>query len=151
MSLRHVASYTSCIGCYLSTMDASIIFWGKTASKHLMTLRTGSRRILDLSSRRHFYTSPTTRYCVAQKENGFSVYTKRITIGYDWYPNRPQGLTFDCKYLDTHGENETKSKDLPTIVAVHGTPGTHKDFLPIVPQLVKEGFRVVALNIPGNI
>ncbi|CAH1787751.1 unnamed protein product [Owenia fusiformis] len=59
--------------------------------------------------------------------------------------NFPNGVDFNVQYIDT----SPGRLDLPVALAIHGAPGTHKDFLPIVDQLAERGYRVIIPNFPG--
>lgn len=37
-----------------------------------------------------------------------------------------------------------------TVVAVHGAPGSHKDFKYVTPYLTEKGVRVIGVNWPGQ-
>ena len=65
-----------------------------------------------------------------------------------WY-DKEEGLEFHVKYLDT-GSGPIDTSQTPTIVALHGGPGSHVDFLPIIEKLVNQGVRFICPNFPGN-
>uniref|UniRef100_A0AC34QEM0 Zinc finger C2H2 LYAR-type domain-containing protein n=1 Tax=Panagrolaimus sp. JU765 TaxID=591449 RepID=A0AC34QEM0_9BILA len=55
-----------------------------------------------------------------------------------------ENVSLDVFYQDT-----CPGTSLPTFVALHGSPGSHKDFKYITPNLVEAGIRVVGINFPG--
>ena len=54
--------------------------------------------------------------------------------------------------IDTAAELPDEVRDrMPTILCVHGSGGSHEDFIPLLKNLVDEyGFRAVCLNWPGD-
>lgn len=68
-------------------------------------------------------------------------------------PPLPEQLSFDVdgkciiKYFDVEPASHSRSSS-PTIVLVHGAPGTYKDFRYLVP-LLEEHARVIGINLPG--
>lgn len=56
-----------------------------------------------------------------------------------------EDLYFDAVFQDTL----PSGSNVGTVVASHGSPGSHKDFKYIVPHLSKNGIRFVAVNFPG--
>ncbi|KAL5007160.1 hypothetical protein ScPMuIL_015966 [Solemya velum] len=60
----------------------------------------------------------------------------------------PDGLVFDVAYLDTHPGSQY-DPNVPLIVALHDSPGSHEQFQPIFESLTKLGYRVIAPNFPG--
>ncbi|KAF8371251.1 hypothetical protein PRIPAC_77680 [Pristionchus pacificus] len=54
-------------------------------------------------------------------------------------------FTIDAVFQDTNSSGSPRG----TVVTMHGSPGSHKDFKFITPQLVEEGYRVVGINYPG--
>ncbi|GIX94613.1 hypothetical protein CDAR_299251 [Caerostris darwini] len=57
--------------------------------------------------------------------------------------------TFNIKYIDTghHGKESCKA----TVVSLHGSPGSYKEFDPITSHLYKKGVRVIAPNFPDAV
>jgi len=53
-------------------------------------------------------------------------------------------FVFDVHYVDTGGVGKK------TILAVHGSPGSHNDFRQLIPKLVEKNFRVIGVNLPGH-
>ena len=58
---------------------------------------------------------------------------------------------FRATCIDTAAELPKDVKDrMPTILCVHGSGGSHEDFIPLLNNLVEDhGFRAVCLNWPG--
>lgn len=52
------------------------------------------------------------------------------------------------KYVDFAPESGAMTKDTPTVVLIHGAPGTYKDFRYLMPLLSKNA-RVIGVNLPG--
>lgn len=68
----------------------------------------------------------------------------------NFYNEKPDGLKFNVEYCDT--KDYVRKNDAPTILAIHGSPGTHNDFAPYMEKLSKAfGVRFVAPNLPGKI
>lgn len=64
------------------------------------------------------------------------------------YKDAPiNGLKFNVEYADT----QEWSGSGPTVLALHGAPGIHNDFAPIINQLTPLGARIIAPNFPGII
>ncbi|KAK0400893.1 hypothetical protein QR680_015506 [Steinernema hermaphroditum] len=57
------------------------------------------------------------------------------------------GKQFDLESViqDTHPEGS----DVGTVVAMHGAPGSHKDFKYVMPLLKEKGIRFIGINFPG--
>ncbi|XP_054707890.1 uncharacterized protein LOC129217585 [Uloborus diversus] len=55
-------------------------------------------------------------------------------------------LTFNVPYIDTHSKSNHSS--LPLTVALHGAPGSWKDFTLLTSHLYQQGIRVVAPSFP---
>lgn len=56
------------------------------------------------------------------------------------------------KYVEYAPESSITTiatKDTPTVVLIHGAPGTFKDFRYLMPLLSKRGARVIGINLPG--
>lgn len=63
------------------------------------------------------------------------------------YKNAPlDGLQFTVEYADT----QQWSPSGPTVLALHGAPGIHNDFAPLINHLTPLGARIIAPNFPGN-
>ena len=60
-------------------------------------------------------------------------------------------VRFRASCIDTAAELPEDVKDrMPTILCVHGSGGSHEDFVPLLNDLVEDhGFRAVCLNWPG--
>ncbi|GMT22047.1 hypothetical protein PFISCL1PPCAC_13344 [Pristionchus fissidentatus] len=54
-------------------------------------------------------------------------------------------FTVDAVFQDTNSAGSSKG----TVVSVHGSPGSHRDFKYITPLLENQGYRVVGINYPG--
>ncbi|GMS93710.1 hypothetical protein PENTCL1PPCAC_15885, partial [Pristionchus entomophagus] len=54
-------------------------------------------------------------------------------------------FTVDGVFQDTNASGSSRG----TVVSVHGSPGSHKDFKFITPLLEEAGLRVVGINYPG--
>lgn len=52
------------------------------------------------------------------------------------------------EYIDVKPVNVSAAT--PTLVLIHGTPGTYRDFRHLVPLLQDRGVRVVGVNVPGS-
>ncbi|GFT25686.1 uncharacterized protein NPIL_343431, partial [Nephila pilipes] len=52
------------------------------------------------------------------------------------------------KYVDTGHQGKGAFK--PTVISLHGSPGTYKEFNAITANLCKKGVRVIAPNFPGT-
>ncbi|XP_074660492.1 uncharacterized protein LOC141912954 [Tubulanus polymorphus] len=57
------------------------------------------------------------------------------------------GMKFSVGYIDTKPLGTVHYG--PTVLLLHGTPGSHRDFLPLISPLVDRGVRVIAVNFPG--
>ncbi|XP_071182164.1 uncharacterized protein [Mytilus edulis] len=68
----------------------------------------------------------------------------------DFWTDIPVGVMFDTAYLDTHPGISLKP-DTPVIVALHDTPGSLYDMIPILQPFCNLGYRVVAPNFPDKI
>ncbi|GAB9471391.1 Serine protease family s33 [Globisporangium polare] len=53
------------------------------------------------------------------------------------------------KYVEFAPESGAMTKDTPTIVLIHGAPGSYKDFRYLMPLLSKHNARVIGVNLPG--
>ena len=58
----------------------------------------------------------------------------------------PEGITVDIKYIDTGARS---SSSQPTVLALHGAPGTYGDFSAMANYLTARGVRVIAPNFPN--
>ncbi|RLN50017.1 hypothetical protein BBJ29_002963 [Phytophthora kernoviae] len=63
----------------------------------------------------------------------------------------PSSIDVDGKctieYIDVRPEHLTAAT--PTLVLIHGAPGTYRDFRHLIPLLQDRGVRVLSLNLPG--
>ncbi|GIZ05122.1 hypothetical protein CEXT_143021 [Caerostris extrusa] len=76
-----------------------------------------------------------------------SVITENKPISFEEFWTVPKSdHTFNIKYIDTghHGKESCKA----TVVSLHGSPGSYKEFAPITSHLYKKGIRVIAPNFP---
>lgn len=55
-------------------------------------------------------------------------------------------LFFKAAYIDT---NPYADANTTTVLALHGSPGSHLDFKSVVTSLAEKNIRVIALNFPG--
>lgn len=69
----------------------------------------------------------------------------KITVTKKSTKKRGQFIKLEVSVIDTH-PGET---DRPTVVAVHGSPGSGMDFEPLISHLVESGVRFVAPTTPG--
>ncbi|KAG6621327.1 putative serine protease family S33 [Phytophthora cinnamomi] len=86
----------------------------------------------------------------------FSTITDSAAAG---KPRRPSSPPLpEPKFIDVDGKCtieyiDVKPEDLtaatPTLVLIHGAPGTYRDFRHIIPLLKYRGVRVVGVNLPG--
>lgn len=65
------------------------------------------------------------------------------------------GITINVEYADTkslitNGHDYTSDEPHPVVLALHGAPGSHQDFAPIIKHLSKQGVRIIAPNFPGT-
>ena len=60
---------------------------------------------------------------------------------------------FRAVCIDTAAElPEEVRKAMPTILCVHGSGGSHEEFIPLLKSLVDDhGFRAICLNWPGDL
>ena len=60
-------------------------------------------------------------------------------------------VAFNVAYIDTAGDlSEEERCEMPTVLATHGSPGSHKDLVPLVKTLPDLGARVLVVNFPGE-
>jgi hypothetical protein len=64
------------------------------------------------------------------------------------YEDDPYPIKMNASYLDTRASNHDGCR--PTVMMIHGAPGSHHDFLPIIDILAEKGIRVIAPNMPGK-
>lgn len=68
------------------------------------------------------------------------------------YIPKPEGIQMEVKYIDTANQlSEAQRSQMPTVLAAHGSPGSHEDWLGLVQPLVEKGFRLVIPNFPGEL
>jgi hypothetical protein len=70
------------------------------------------------------------------------------------YEKAPKnGITIDVEYADTLNaiNNDNESDNSQVVLALHGAPGSHSDFAPIIEHMTDAGVRVIAPNFPGLI
>ncbi|XP_069133381.1 uncharacterized protein [Argopecten irradians] len=65
-----------------------------------------------------------------------------------WYDVPKAGLTFDVEYYDSRPD-ESIDPGVPLVLALHDSPGSAKDLLPVLHLLARLGYRVIAPNFPG--
>jgi predicted alpha/beta-fold hydrolase len=56
------------------------------------------------------------------------------------------GIDYTVHYVDSLPAAKVIA---PTVLTVHGAPGSYNDFDPLLHQLADRGFRVIAPNFPG--
>jgi len=78
----------------------------------------------------------------------FPVKNVEITTLSNFYKEQPNGLKFNVQYCDT--KDYVGNQDSLTILCLHGSPGTHKDWEPYVEKLTKNlNVRIVAPSLPN--
>lgn len=68
----------------------------------------------------------------------------------DYWVEYPTGVIFDSAYLDSHpavGFNP----NTPVLVALHDSPGSSKDLVPLLQPFANLGYRVIVPDFPGEI
>lgn len=55
------------------------------------------------------------------------------------------GVKVNMRYLDTDPDGKSKS---PTVLAIHGSPGSYRDFADLIIRLQFKGYRVIVPNLP---
>lgn len=63
------------------------------------------------------------------------------------YARNATGLTMDIEYADTLPL--CTSADRPTILALHGAPGSHVDFKPFIEYFASKNVRIIVPTYPG--
>ncbi|ETK80806.1 hypothetical protein F441_13910 [Phytophthora nicotianae CJ01A1] len=92
-------------------------------------------------------------FLVARQSLGPSPFVSFSTKPRASPPPLPEPLVIDvddkCKieYIDVKPED--LSAATPTLVLIHGAPGTYRDFRHLIPLLKDRGVRVVGVNLPG--
>lgn len=106
------------------------------------------------SSWKSVYETVTQPF-TAERDETFSdtaeLSVRYITVHtlYDFYVECPDGILFDVCYVDSHPDG-VGGKDIKTVVLLPTSPGSHLDVLPLMRPLVRAGYRVVAVNFPGQ-
>ncbi|XP_050409989.1 uncharacterized protein LOC126824705 [Patella vulgata] len=70
----------------------------------------------------------------------------------DRWEDVPNGIMIDLAYTDSCPEEKYIAKNkgkIPIILALHDSPGSHYDLLPLLKPFMKTGCRVIAPNFPG--
>ncbi|GMT22048.1 hypothetical protein PFISCL1PPCAC_13345 [Pristionchus fissidentatus] len=75
----------------------------------------------------------------------FDAAQKLFVTPVELHGKRVKRFTIDAVFQDTNSAGSSKG----TVVSVHGSPGSHKDFKYITPLLESQGYRVVGINYPG--
>ena len=57
-----------------------------------------------------------------------------------------EGLSFNVEYVDT--KEYVANDKAPVILTLHGSPGSHQDFHPLINHLAPKGVRIIAPNWP---
>ena len=113
-------------------------------SCQLLPVFSGSRA-LHCTSMRSFSSS-------ARRNIDFRPKEMLVTTSYGYWHERPEGVQMNVTYIDTASDMTFwEARHMPTILAMHGSPGTHKDLLPIVEPLAEMGARVIVPNFPGKL
>ena len=71
------------------------------------------------------------------------------------YKNCPlDGISVQIEYADTLNMKDASGQvigpEAPTVVCLHGAPGSHKDYQPLIKLLASTGFRVIVPNFPSK-
>lgn len=83
----------------------------------------------------------STKTVVESSINIDQLETVRLSL-----PSYPASF-INLRYYDS----SAKKKSASTIIATHGSPGSHKDFEYMLPRLLASGYRVIIPNWPGKI
>lgn len=59
-------------------------------------------------------------------------------------------LIFNVSFIDTRPDFPNKYKENPTVLALHGSPGSWKDYTLLTSFLHERGYRVIAPSFPGK-
>lgn len=59
-----------------------------------------------------------------------------------------EGIAIDVQYADTHAPANGTKSSLPTILALHGAPGSYSDFEAILKHFETRSVRVISPNFP---
>ncbi|GMT22889.1 hypothetical protein PFISCL1PPCAC_14186, partial [Pristionchus fissidentatus] len=102
------------------------------------------RRLSDIAS---------TRYPIQFLARSFStckdpeqmLYSSHIEFDPSGDEKRGKRVMLEAVYQDTMPSGSA----LGTVIATHGSPGSHKDWKYIVPRLQKAGVRLIGINYPG--
>jgi len=62
----------------------------------------------------------------------------------------PDGLTMDVEYADTEleAQSSAQNSNMPLVLALHGAPGSHRDFAKLIQYFSQRQVRVIAPNFP---
>lgn len=67
----------------------------------------------------------------------------------------PEGLALTIEYADTLNmldvNGEAIGPDAPTVLCLHGAPGSHHDYAHLIKHLGELGMRVIAPNFPSKL
>ena len=75
-----------------------------------------------------------------------------VKVNEDKWNERLDGVMFSTEYVDTaSGLFPEQAAQMPLILCVHDSPGWHGDFIPLLKPFVKEGIRVVLVNMPDSL
>ena len=116
--------------------------YGCTCSKNLHLVRSATSN----TSLQNNTQNTVDRKNVRELASRF-LYVKSCV---DYWVEFPMGVVFDTAYLDSHpavGFNP----DMPVLVALHDSPGSSTDLVPLLQPFVNLGYRVIAPDFPGEI
>lgn len=71
------------------------------------------------------------------------------------YRNTPEeGIPVKIEYADTLCSFDASGREIgsssPTVLCLHGAPGSHRDFKYLIKHLQQTGYRVIAPNFPSE-
>lgn len=80
------------------------------------------------------------------ESNEPDLFTMEVTL----HRKKRSPITVRAVYEDSHGSaDQGNQPGQRTVIFVHGSPGSHKDFKYITPMLRENGVRTIAINWPG--
>jgi pimeloyl-ACP methyl ester carboxylesterase len=78
--------------------------------------------------------------------------TRRIATSRTQLPpaqTLPVGGNYALKYIDIRPTTKDTTEKKPTLVLIHGAPGSFRDFKYLIP-LLQDKARIIGVNLPGN-
>lgn len=104
------------------------------------------------------YINVRLKTSVASAESGLVDFDKLFPLRFVYvrtsvsvWEEYPEGVQFDVGYVDTKLLKGSKSaSNVPVILALPSSAGTHAEFFSILLSFVKLGYRVVIPNLPGT-